>query len=68
MAFISWLLHKGQKLSDVAQGLVKLGAGATFKDLYQSLTGDNANPWPSFIADVKMLPGITTDNPFNGTP
>jgi hypothetical protein len=68
MAFISWLMHKnGKTLNQIAQGLVALGAGGTFAQLYTQLTGDQASPWPAFIADIQALPnGVTNDDPFGG--
>ncbi|MDP9013156.1 MAG: hypothetical protein M3O41_10965 [Pseudomonadota bacterium] len=68
MAFISWLLSQNLALSAVAQGLVALGAGGTFAQLYGSLTGKAASTaWPTFSAAVKALNGgVTTDDPFGG--
>jgi hypothetical protein len=63
MAFISWLFHNGYTLSDVARGLVKLGSTRTFADLYAEL-GNSSNPWPAFIADVKALAAVNSDDPF----
>jgi hypothetical protein len=69
MAFISWLLHNGNSLNNIAQGLVKLGANGTFKDLYQDLTSTNSNPWQDFVNAVNALPGgVTNDDPFTGAP
>lgn len=67
MAFISWLLSKGSTLSQIAQGLVALGSGGTFAALYQNLTGNATDPWPTFQADVQALAGgVTSDDPFGG--
>ena len=68
MAFISWLLHQGHTLSDIAQNLVKLGAGGTLHDLHRALTGDTSNPWPVFLKDAQALSSISNDNPFNAAP
>jgi hypothetical protein len=43
MAFISWLLSQNIALGTIAQGLVALGAGGTFAQLYANLTGNDAN-------------------------
>jgi hypothetical protein len=69
MAFISWLLSQHIALSSVAQGLVALGAGGTFAQLYAKLTGnDPKTAWPKFIAAVRALPEITSDDPFGAIP
>jgi hypothetical protein len=66
MAFISWLLSKGQSLPAIARGLVQIGNSGTFANLYNNLTGDASSPWDAFHADVQALPGgVTSDNPFN---
>lgn len=67
MAFISWLISQGHKLSEVAQAMVKLGDSGTLAELYAQLTGNPAgNAWSSFIAAVNALPGgVTSDDPFN---
>jgi hypothetical protein len=66
MVFISWLLSQNIALSSVAQGLVALGASGTFAQLYANLTGNDPKAaWPEFIAAVKKLPGVTSDDPFN---
>jgi hypothetical protein len=65
MAFISWMLHGGSTLPEVAQGLVKLTSTGTFTGLYDALRGGSTNPWTAFLADVKALSGgVTSDNPF----
>jgi hypothetical protein len=66
MAFISWLLSKGNTLAQIAQQMVTNGDAGTFAVLYGTLTGDiAANAWPDFISDVNALPGgISSDNPF----
>jgi hypothetical protein len=68
MAFLSWLLSQGHKLSQIAQAMVKLGDSGTLAELYAQLTSDAAsNAWPSFKAAVEGLAGgVTTDDPFNG--
>jgi hypothetical protein len=68
MAFISWLLSQGHRLSQIAQAMVALGDSGTLAALYAQLTGDAAsNAWSKFQAAVAALPGgITNDDPFNG--
>ena len=68
MAFISWLISTGHKLSQIAQAMVKLGDAGTLAELSAQLTGDAAaNAWPTFKAAVTGLAGgITSDDPFNG--
>jgi hypothetical protein len=68
MAFISWLLSQGQRLDQIAQGMVALGDSGTLATLYARLTGEAAsNAWSQFHAAVTALPGgVTTDDPFNG--
>lgn len=70
MAFISWLLSRGQSLSAIAQAMVALGSGGTLAGLYAQLTGDAAsNAWTAFSEAVNALPGgVTSDDPFNGFP
>jgi len=69
MAFISWLLSQNIALSSVAQGLVALGAGGTFAQLYANLTGnDHKTAWPKFVAALRALPGVTSDDPFGAIP
>jgi hypothetical protein len=70
MAFISWLLSQNIALSSVAQGLVALGAGGTFAELYANLTGKDSNTaWPEFTAAVKALRNdVTSDDPFGAIP
>jgi hypothetical protein len=66
MAFISWLLKKGQTLEKIAPAMVALGGSGTLAQLYANLTGDSAsNAWPKFEKAVKALPnGVTSDDPF----
>ena len=68
MAFISWLLSQGHRLSEIAQAMVALGDSGTLAALYAQLTGDAAsNAWTKFQAAVAALPGgVTSDDPFNG--
>ncbi len=68
MAFISWLISQGHGLEKIAPGMVNLGDGGTFAQLYAGLTGDAvSNAWPNFQKAVQNLPnGITSDDPFNG--
>jgi hypothetical protein len=66
MAFLSWLISQGHKLSQVAQAMVKLGDAGTLAGLYAALTGDAAaNAWPKFSAAVAALSGgVTSDDPW----
>jgi hypothetical protein len=66
MAFLSWLLHQGHTLSEVAQAMVRLGDGGTLAALYAQLTGGSASgAWSEFSAAVRALPGgVTNDDPF----
>jgi hypothetical protein len=66
MAFISWLLSQNIALGTIAQGLVTLGAGGTFAQLYGNLTGnDPGTAWLTFMGAVQGLNGgVTTDDPF----
>jgi len=68
MAFISWLISQSHSLSQIAPGMVNLGDGGTFAQLYANLTSDDpANAWPNFQSAVNRLPnGVTNDDPFNG--
>ena len=67
MAFISWLISQGHKLSAIAPAMVTLGNAGTLADLYASLSGDAAsNAWPKFSAAISSLPGgVTSDDPFD---
>ena len=53
-------------LPAIAQGLVALGSGGTFAQLYAKLTHMTAKTaWPTFIAAVRALSGgVTSDDPF----
>jgi hypothetical protein len=66
MAFISWLMSQSIALGTIARGLVALGAGGTFAQLYGTLTGKDPNAaWSTFISAVKNLSGgVTSDDPF----
>jgi hypothetical protein len=68
MAFLSWLLSQGHKLSEIAQKMVELRDSGTLAELYAQLTGEaTSNAWPAFQAAIEALPSeITTDDPFNG--
>ena len=69
MAFISWLLSKKITLDAIARGLVALGSGGTFAQLYGNLTGLDPNTaWPTFIGAVRGLTGVTSDDPFGAMP
>lgn len=67
MAFISWLISQGHKLSAIAPAMVTLGNAGTLAELYAQLTGDAAtNAWPQFSAAINALAGgVTSDDPFN---
>jgi hypothetical protein len=66
MAFISWLLSQQIALGTIAQGLVALGAGGTFAQLYGNLTGNDPNTaWLTFMGAIRGLNGgVTSDDPF----
>ncbi|HWC20362.1 MAG TPA: hypothetical protein VG498_25325 [Terriglobales bacterium] len=66
VAFISWLLAKGNDLSKIAQNMVSLKDSGTLAQLYAKLTSDSAsNAWPAFQAAIRALPnGVTNDDPF----
>lgn len=68
MAFLSWLQSLEFSFQALAQEMVSLGDGATFAQLYQSMTGDAAsNAWTKFQAAVAALPfGVVNDDPFAG--
>jgi hypothetical protein len=71
MVFISWLLGRNKiALSSVAHGLVALGAGGTFAQLYANLTGEGPETaWPKFIEAVQALRGgVISDDPFGAMP
>ncbi|MGH2850872.1 MAG: hypothetical protein ACRDLP_09670 [Solirubrobacteraceae bacterium] len=67
MAFLSWLISSGHKLTEIARAMVKLGDAGTLAALYAELTGDAAgDAWPGFKAAVDALAGgVTSDDPFN---
>jgi hypothetical protein len=69
MAFISWLLSQNNALGTIAQGLVTLGAGGTFAQLYGNLTNNNpGTAWLTFMGAVRGLNnGVTSDDPFGAT-
>lgn len=68
MAFISWLIGRGQSLKQIAPAMVALGNGGTLAQLYANLTSDSAsNAWQEFRSAVQALPnGVTSDDPFGG--
>lgn len=70
VAFLSWLLSQGHKLSQIAQATVKLGDSGTLAELYAQLIGKDAgNAWETFKEALEALPeGISTDDPFNALP
>jgi len=63
MAFISWLLSKGHKLSEIAYQMVKLGTGGTFAQLYSALNYSAGTAWSDFLAALPAT--VTSDDPFN---
>jgi hypothetical protein len=68
MAMISYLLHRGCTLSQIAISMVTMGDNGTFAQLYSVLMGPT-NPsntaWPTLSAAIKALPTPpTTDDPF----
>lgn len=71
MAFLSWLQKLGYPLKRIAPAMVSLGIRGVLAQLYSELTGDAASrAWPGFLAAVKALPGVRSDDPFGalGTP
>jgi len=68
MAFLSWLMHLGYPLNQIAPAMVSLGDAGTLAQLYTKLTGDSSNPFPTFKAAVDALGGVTNDDPFNAMP
>ena len=68
MVFLSWLMHQGHGLDQIAQTMVSLGDTGTLGQLYAKLTSDSSsNAWPAFLAAVEALPGgVTNDDPFGG--
>jgi hypothetical protein len=70
MVFLSWLLSKDHKLSDVAKAMVNLKDEGTLAAVYGAVTGDApANAWGDFKRAVGALPnGVTSDDPFNALP
>ena len=65
MAFLSWLQRLGYPLNRIAPAMVSLGTSGVLSQLYANLTRDAASrAWPSFLAAVKALAGVTSDDPF----
>ncbi len=65
MAFISYLLHRGATLPQIAQAMVKLGDSGTLADLYAALKmGTAGMAWTTFETAIKALGTITSDDPF----
>jgi hypothetical protein len=65
MAFLSYLLHRGATMPQIAQAMVKLGDAGTLAALYAALKmGDRGLAWPTFGAAVSALGNITDDDPF----
>ena len=67
MAFLSWLQSLGYPLGSIAPAMVKLGNAGTLAQLYAGLTeSPGSQAWPTFLAAVKALPQIVSDDPFGG--
>jgi hypothetical protein len=65
MAMISYLIHRGATLDQIAPAMVKLGDSGTFAQLYQALNmGPSTTAWPTLQSAIKALPNVTTDDPF----
>ncbi|MBV9343894.1 MAG: hypothetical protein JOZ03_02780 [Gammaproteobacteria bacterium] len=65
MAFLSWLQKLGYALPRIAPAMVALGTKGTLAQLYANLSGNAAGQaWPTFLAAVKALPGVRSDDPF----
>lgn len=66
MAFLSFLIHLGHSLAQIAQTMVALGDSGTLAQLYAQLTSDAAsNALPKFLAAIEALPGgVNSDDPF----
>jgi hypothetical protein len=65
MAFLSWLQSLGYPLAKIAPAMVTLGTDATLAQLYAALAGKAAaGALPAFLAAVKALPRINSDDPF----
>jgi len=68
MAFLSWLISLGYKLSKIAPAMVLLGDRGTLAQLYAKLTGDKStNAWTNFKAAVSKIV-IVDDDPFKSLP
>jgi hypothetical protein len=67
MAFLSWLMSRGNSLGAVAKTTVSLGDAGTLAELYAKLTGDaGSNAWSRFSSAISALPGgVTSDDPFD---
>lgn len=65
MAFLSWLQKLGYPLKRIAPAMVSLGTPGVLAQLYSDLTADAASSaWPRFLAAVKALPSVRSDDPF----
>jgi hypothetical protein len=65
MAFLSWLMSQGHRISDIAQGMVALTDAGTLAQLYANLSSDSAsNAWPKFQSAIQNVAPVTTDDPF----
>jgi hypothetical protein len=67
MAFLSWLISEGHKLSEIAPAMVRLGDSGTLAQLHGELTGGaGGGAWAAFTAAVNGLAGgVGSDDPFN---
>ncbi len=65
MTFLSWLQKLGHPLNRIAPAMVSLGTRGVLAQLYSELTGEAASSaWPKFLAAVKALPAVLSDDPF----
>ncbi len=65
MAFLSWLQKLRYPLRRIAPAMVSLGTRGVLAQLYSDLTADAASSaWPRFLAAVKALPSVRSDDPF----
>lgn len=65
MAFISYLLHRGATLPQIAQAMVRLGDAGTLADLYAAIKmGAATDAWTTFKNAISALGMLTSDDPF----
>jgi hypothetical protein len=68
MAFLSWMISQGYKLSTIARTMVSLGDQGTLAQLYATLTNDHAEKaWPNFVAALHGRV-VADDDPFGSLP